>query len=79
MACSPADPPGAALRGGERQQRQLAPHLGPPLAAECLEIFETGHTLISSLGFPLIDSLAAPTFTIQEADAQDQKRAITLA
>jgi hypothetical protein len=44
------------------------PHTPAPLAAECLEIFETGHTLISSLGFPLFDPLAAPTSATQEAE-----------
>lgn len=44
------------------------PHTPAPLAAECLEIFETGHTFISSLGFPLFDPLAAPTSATQEAE-----------
>jgi len=35
------------------------PHTPAPLEAECLEIFETGHTLISSLGFPLFDRVVS--------------------
>ena len=33
------------------------PHTPAPLEAECLEIFETGSILVSSLGFPLFDSV----------------------
>ena len=33
------------------------PHTPAPLEAECLEIFETGRILVSSLGFPLFDSV----------------------
>lgn len=31
------------------------PHTPPPLAADCLEIFETGKVLLSTLGFPIFD------------------------
>lgn len=31
------------------------PHTPPPLEADCLEIFATGHTLLATLGFPLFD------------------------
>ena len=31
------------------------PHTPPPLTADCLEIFETGKVLLSTLGFPLFD------------------------
>jgi predicted GIY-YIG superfamily endonuclease len=34
------------------------PHTPAPLEAECLEIFETGSILVSSLGFPLFDPVA---------------------
>jgi hypothetical protein len=44
------------------------PHTPTPLEAECLESFETGHTLISSLGFPLFDPVAAPATTTKEAE-----------
>ena len=33
------------------------PHTPAPLEAECLEIFETGSILVSSLGYPLFDSV----------------------
>ena len=32
-----------------------------PAAADCIEIFETGSTLFSTLGFPLFDPLATAT------------------
>ena len=44
------------------------PHTPAPLEAECLEIFETGSILVSSLGFPLFDSVARPTETKNETD-----------
>jgi hypothetical protein len=31
------------------------PHTPPPLEADCLEIFETGQTLLATLGFPVFD------------------------
>ncbi|MDH4406652.1 MAG: GIY-YIG nuclease family protein [Cyanobium sp. D14.bin.5] len=34
------------------------PHTPAPLEADCMEIFETGSTLFSTLGFPLFDPLA---------------------
>lgn len=34
------------------------PHTPAPLEADCLEIFETGHVLLSTLGYPLFDSVA---------------------
>lgn len=33
------------------------PHTPPPLEADCHEIFETGHTLIATLGYPVFDSI----------------------
>jgi predicted GIY-YIG superfamily endonuclease len=44
------------------------PHTPAPLEAECLEIFETGHTLISSLGFPLFDRVVFASSSSQEAE-----------
>ena len=37
------------------------PGMARPAAADCMEIFETGSTLFSTLGFPLFDPLAAAT------------------
>lgn len=34
------------------------PHTPAPLAADCIEIFETGHTLLATLGYPIFDSIA---------------------
>lgn len=31
------------------------PHTPPPLAADCMEVFETGRTLLATLGHPLFD------------------------
>lgn len=36
------------------------PHTPAPLEADCLEIFDTGHTLLASLGYPLFDPVAKP-------------------
>lgn len=33
------------------------PHTPPPLEADCYEIFDTGHTLIATLGYPIFDSI----------------------
>ncbi len=33
------------------------PHTPPPLAADCLEIFETGKVLLATLGFPIFDPI----------------------
>lgn len=37
------------------------PHIPAPLEADCLEIFETAQTLLSTLGFPLFDALSGPS------------------
>lgn len=39
------------------------PHTPAPLEADCLEIFETGHALLSTLGYPLFDAVANSTTT----------------
>ena len=36
------------------------PHTPAPLAADCMEIFETGHALLATLGFPIFDPVAKP-------------------
>lgn len=36
------------------------PHIPPPLEADCHEIFDTGRTLLATLGFPLFDPVAQP-------------------
>ena len=37
------------------------PHTPAPLEADCLEIFDTGHTLLATLGYPLFDPVAKAT------------------
>ena len=39
------------------------PHTPAPLEADCLEIFETGRILLSTLGFPVFDALVSGTNT----------------
>lgn len=34
------------------------PHTPAPLEADCIEIFETGHALLATLGYPLFDPIA---------------------
>lgn len=34
------------------------PHTPPPLEADCMEIFETGRTLLATLGYPLFEPVA---------------------
>ena len=47
------------------------PHTPAPLEAECLEIFETGSILVSSLGFPLFDSVARSSDQETEPSVED--------
>ena len=43
------------------------PHTPTPMEADCLEIFETGQVLLSSLGFPIFDPvIVAPESGIEE-------------
>lgn len=36
------------------------PHTPAPLQADCMEIFDTGHALLATLGFPIFDPVAKP-------------------
>lgn len=36
------------------------PHTPVPLEADCLEIFETGRTILATLGYPIFDPVAKP-------------------
>lgn len=36
------------------------PHTPAPLQADCLEMYETGHTLLATLGYPIFDPFAKP-------------------
>jgi predicted GIY-YIG superfamily endonuclease len=37
------------------------PHTPAPLEADCLEIFDTGRVLLTTLGYPIFDPVARPT------------------
>lgn len=37
------------------------PHTPAPLEADCMEVFETGRTLLSTLGYPLFDPVHKPS------------------
>ena len=50
----------AARYGDENGNSGSRPHTPAPLEADCLEIFETGHTLLATLGYPLFDPVAKP-------------------
>ena len=41
------------------------PHTPAPLQADCLEIFETGRTLLATLGYPVFDPVVAVSTTSQ--------------
>lgn len=47
----------AARYSAENGNGGSKPHTPPPLEADCYEIFETGHTLIATLGYPIFDSI----------------------
>ena len=36
------------------------PHTPAPLQADCMEIYDTGHSLLATLGFPIFDPVAKP-------------------
>lgn len=44
------------------------PHTPPPLEADCYEIFETGSTLLATLGFPMFDAVAPPASSPMKGD-----------
>ena len=37
------------------------PHTPAPLEADCLEIFDTGRTLLATLGYPVFDPISTPS------------------
>ncbi len=37
------------------------PYTPAPLQADCMEIYDTGHSLLATLGFPIFDPVAKPT------------------
>ena len=44
------------------------PHTPAPLEADCLEIFETGHALLSTLGYPVFDPVVSPVAGPEERE-----------
>ena len=52
-------------QNGNKGSRPFTP---APLEADCLEIFETGQVLVSTLGFPLFDAVANPAPGTAEAE-----------
>jgi predicted GIY-YIG superfamily endonuclease len=53
----------AGRYGDENGNSGSKPHTPAPLEADCLEIFETGHALLATLGYPLFDPVAKPAAT----------------
>jgi len=45
----------------ENGNKGVRPHTPAPLEADCFEIFETGHMLLATLGYPLFDAVAKST------------------
>ena len=50
----------AARYEPENGTKGTRPHTPAPLEADCLEIFETGHALLATLGYPLFDAVRKP-------------------
>ena len=44
------------------------PHTPAPLEADCMEIHDTGRTLLATLGYPLFEPLAQPAESRSEAE-----------
>jgi predicted GIY-YIG superfamily endonuclease len=64
-----------AIRAAKRFRDENAnsgsrPFTPAPLEADCLEIFETGQALVSTLGFPMFDPVARPE---DETDRSDME------
>lgn len=53
----------AARYSDENGNGGSKPHTPAPLAADCLEIFDTGRTLLATLGYPIFDPLHKATGT----------------
>lgn len=58
----------AARYADENGNSGTKPHTPAPLEADCLEIFETGHVLLATLGYPLFDPVAKPAATTSNTD-----------
>ena len=51
----------AARYADENGNSGTKPHTPAPLEADCKEMFETGQTLLATLGYPLFDPVVKPT------------------
>ncbi|MBX3587396.1 MAG: GIY-YIG nuclease family protein [Ramlibacter sp.] len=51
----------AGRYGDENGNSGSRPHTPAPLEADCLEIYDTGRTLLATLGFPLFEPVAKPS------------------
>lgn len=58
----------AGRYGDENGNSGTKPHTPAPLEADCLEIYETGHTLLATLGYPIFDPVAKP---VGDTNAKD--------
>ncbi|MBI5610426.1 MAG: GIY-YIG nuclease family protein, partial [Deltaproteobacteria bacterium] len=71
----------AARRAGrytdENGNSGSKPHTPPPLEADCLEIFETGRTLLATLGFPLFEPLAGQVTAASTGVRQTDNQPVT--
>ncbi|MDR5770112.1 MULTISPECIES: GIY-YIG nuclease family protein [unclassified Caballeronia] len=52
----------AARYRTDNSNEGMRSHTPPPLVADCLEIFETGRTLVASLGYPLFEPVVGNSF-----------------
>jgi hypothetical protein len=48
------------------------PHTPAPLQADCVEIFETGRTLLATLGYPLFEAVASPVVGTKTAASNEE-------
>lgn len=58
----------AARYADENGNSGTKPHTPAPLEADCLEIYETGHALLATLGYPIFDPVAKPAPTPSNTD-----------
>ncbi len=58
----------AARYADENSTGGSKPHTPAPLEADCLEIFDTGHALLATLGFPLFDPVVKSASVGKSAD-----------
>ncbi|MBK6486175.1 MAG: GIY-YIG nuclease family protein [Gemmatimonadetes bacterium] len=58
----------AARYSDENGNAGSKPHTPAPLEADCLEIYDTAHTLLSTLGYPLFDPVVSPAARPEERE-----------